>query len=188
LNAIQGSQANGKSTFVTVLAWIFIILAGFSTLISLLQNIMMQTMFSGPQFTEAMTASNQSKNVPAFAKFMFNNFQLLFAAFLVISAATLISAIGLLKRKNWARLTFVGLMALGIAWNIFGFIMQVSMFYSFPDVPANAPADFQSQFRTMATAIFVFGGLMAVGLSVLFGWLIKRLLSMPIALEFAVAP
>ena len=32
-----------RSTFVTVLAWIFIGLSGFTALIGILQNIMMQT-------------------------------------------------------------------------------------------------------------------------------------------------
>lgn len=42
-----------KSTFVNVLAWIFIALAGFSTLISILQNIMISAMFSIDEMNKA---------------------------------------------------------------------------------------------------------------------------------------
>jgi cell division protein FtsX len=38
-----------RSTFVTVVGWIFIILAGFATLISILQNVMIALVFSAPQ-------------------------------------------------------------------------------------------------------------------------------------------
>jgi len=64
----------GKSSFVTVLAWIFIVLGAFSTLIKALQNIMVQVVFSDPQFANAMTKANRSKDAPAVAEFMFNNF------------------------------------------------------------------------------------------------------------------
>ena len=38
-----------RSTFVTVVAWVFIVLSGFGTLISLLQNLMIQTVFTSPE-------------------------------------------------------------------------------------------------------------------------------------------
>ena len=38
-----------QSTFVTSLAWVFIVLSGFITLISIAQNIMISTMFPTDQ-------------------------------------------------------------------------------------------------------------------------------------------
>lgn len=171
-----------RSTFVTVLAWIFIVLSGFGTLISLLQNIMIHLMFPASQMEQAM--AGQPADAPAFAMFMAANIRLFFAFFLLVSAATLFASVGLLRRWNWARWAFVGLMAVGIAWNIAGFGFQLFMFSSM--VPPDVPGPQAEQVRTMITAMLVVGGVMAAGMSVLFGWIIKRLLSRPIADEFRV--
>ena len=175
------SSVPAKSTFVTVLAWIFIVLSGFATLIGILQNIMIQTMFNDPKFSEGLAKAPQG--VPAPVSFMASNFKLIFAAFLACFVVTLISSVGLLNRRNWARLFFVGIMALGIVWNIGGLLLQFTTFSSFPPLPqaAQHEADaFQSMFMTM----MVFSAIIAIAFSVLFGWIIKRLLSPPIAAEF----
>lgn len=88
-----------RSTFVNAVAWVFIALAGFATLIAILQNIMISIM--APQ--GAMRGIENAKEIPAFAKFMLSHPQIIFGTFLAVSAGTFISAIGLLKRKNWAR-------------------------------------------------------------------------------------
>jgi peptidoglycan/LPS O-acetylase OafA/YrhL len=152
------------------------VLSGFATLIGVLQNIMIQTMFSDPKFSEGFSKA------PASVSFMAGNFKLIFAALLACFVVTLVSSIGLLKRRNWARLTFIGIMALGIVWNIGGLLLQFTMFSSFPSFPqAPHEADaFQSMFVTM----MVFTAVVAVAFSVLFGWIIKRLISQPIAAEF----
>jgi hypothetical protein len=176
------SQASSKSNFVTVLAWVFIVLSGFATLISVAQNIMVQTMFNDPAFNGTLAASKQSPGVPAAASFMATHFKLFFASFFVLSTATLISSVGLLKRRNWARLIFISIMGLGIVWNLGGLLLQFIMFSSFPSPPAtfHEPDAFKSMFIT----IMVFGAAMAVAFSLLFGWIIKRLVSQPIAAEF----
>ena len=175
------SAAPARSNFVTVLAWIFIVLSGFATLIGVLQNIMIQTMFNDPKFSEGLAKMPQG--VPAPVSFMAGNFRLIFAVLLACFVATLISSIGLLKRRNWARLFFIGIMALGIIWNIGGLLLQFTMFSSFPPLPqaAQHEADaFQSMFITM----MVFSAFIAIGFSVLLGWIVKRLISPPIAAEF----
>lgn len=174
-----------KSSFVTVLAWIFIVLSSFSTLMSVFQNIMVQAMFNDPAFTTAMTKANQSKNMPVFAEFMFNNFRLVLAAFLIVSLTALVSAIGLLHRKNWARLAFIGVMTLGIAWNIFGLCLNVVMFSSLSAVPQPA-ADESMMFQSFAIVTLIFSIAIAVGFSILFGWIIKRLVSLSIKHEFGI--
>lgn len=70
---------NPKSTFVTLVAWIFIVLSGFATLISVLQNIMVALMFQPEEFQQA------TDNVPAGAKFMFVSFQWFVLLFFVLS-------------------------------------------------------------------------------------------------------
>ncbi|MGH8108055.1 MAG: hypothetical protein ACREO1_04955 [Arenimonas sp.] len=180
----MNTPAANKSTFVTVLAWIFICLSGFATLISILQNIMIQFMFAGADMQAAMDASRQTEDLPFMARFMIENFRWFFLAVFVLSASTLTCSIGLLKRKNWGRIGLITILSLGIAWNILGFAMQVAMLTSPTYMPPDPNNEFQSQFQIMSYIILAFGGAMAVGLSVLHGWIIKRLVSPGIKLEF----
>jgi hypothetical protein len=59
-----------------------------------------------------------ASKIPPFHRFMLSHVQLFMPAMLVIFAVTLVSAIGLLKRKNWARIVFIALMSLGIAYSL----------------------------------------------------------------------
>jgi hypothetical protein len=125
--------------------------------------------------------------MPAFASFLFNYFQLFFLLFLVVSAATFASAIGLLKRKNWARILFVGIMGLGILWNVVGIVFMALFFQSMPPVSAGAPSAGAGNFEVMWTIMLGFNLLMVAGFVWLFGWIIKRLLSEEVRREFSAA-
>ena len=169
---------------MTALAWVFIVLAGFATLISVLQNIMITVMFPAAEMQAATEQAKNDQRVPWFAQFMFQNVRLLFFAFFVLASATLVSAVGLLKRKNWARLLFVALMTLGILWNVAASILTIVFFSSMPPVPATAPNEFGDQFELMSRIMIGFNIVLAAGFTVLFGWIIKRLVSAGIRQEF----
>ena len=170
-----------RSTFVTVVAWIFIVLSGFMTAISILQNIMIQTVFNRPEMERALH-SQPPPGTPPFATFMSAHFQLFFFAFLIVSVATLVSSIGLLNRKNWARLVFVGLLVLGIVWNLGGMVLQFATFSSMQDSFVSQPGF--PDMKPFFIAIVVVSVLFAVVVSGLFGWVVKRLLSPAVAAEF----
>lgn len=170
-----------RSTFVNVLAWIFIVLGGFATFISILQNIMIQTMFPKEEMAHALQQAKNTDQMPAFASFMFGHMDLFFLFFLVVSATSLIAAIALLKRKNWARIIFILLMALGILWNVGGLILQFTMFSSMPEMAHHgAPPEFEKIMLIMKIASVI----MVAAISALFGWIIKKLTSASIRAEF----
>jgi hypothetical protein len=176
-----------RSSFVTALAWVFIVLSGFATLIAVAQNVMINTMFPVDQMEAAMHSAKTQQDIPPIAKFMTSHFRLFFGAFLALSVVTLVSSISLLKRKNWARLIFISLMGLGIVWNIGGLFLQQAMFSTMPPPPTTAPPEFQNQFNSMAQTMMIFSAIMAIGFSVLFAWIIKRLASQKVREEFEVA-
>ena len=182
METIATEQQKTKSSFVTVLAWIFIVLGGFATAISILQNIMIYVMFPVEEMRAA--ASGAKDQTPAIALFMLDHMRVIFLSFFVICSLTLVSAIGLLKRKNWARLIFVTVMGAGILWNIGSLVFQVFFFSSMPNVAPDASRGFASGFETIMVVMMVFSALMALGFSVLFGWIIKRLLATGIKAEF----
>lgn len=124
---MESGTIENRSTFVTVIAWIGIVIAGFSTFMTGLQNIIINLMMD-ERFDEAFKTSEPETidSMPSFAKFMFSNFELIFFLIFLLSLVALIASIGLLKRKNWARLTIIGVLGLGIAWNLGGLIFQQS--------------------------------------------------------------
>ena len=173
-----------RSTFVTVVAWIFIVLAGFATVIGILQNIMIVVMFPA---SEMQQVGNQaaSAHMPGYASLMFNHVQLIFFLVLLVFAATFVAAVGLLKRKNWARIGFIVLMGLGILWNLAGLIFMFYFMGSTPDMPSDAKSQvFADQFNTMRNTMFAFNLVFVGGFVALFGWIIKRLVSEETRREF----
>jgi hypothetical protein len=179
------SELKQRSTFVTVVAWIFIALSCFGTLIGILQNIMLQTVLRSAEFDQAMQAAPGQPGLPPFATLLFENFQWFFLAALLANVIMLIVSIGLLKRRNWARLCFIGLMILSMLWQLAGLVIQALMFSFVRDQFAAAQAqgapDMSLFFIVMGVVCVVF----AIAFGALFGWIAWKLASKPIAAEFA---
>ena len=173
----QGAQ------FVTTVAWVFIAFCGFGTVIAILQNVMVNAFFPVEQMKQATTAPGAEK-LPALFRIMTDNIRFFFAAVLVVSASMLGAAVGLLKRREWARRFFIGFLFLAIVWNLGGTVLQFFVMVDFP-VPAGAPPGVATAFSTMRSVMVAFSVLTALAFSGLFGWLIKRLASAEIRREFS---
>lgn len=168
--------------FVTVVAWTFIALSGFGTIILILQNIILHTIFSRPEFNQSVQAP--PPGMPPLIGFLMDHFQLFAFIFLVASALIFVSSIGLLKRWNWARICFIGFMVLAIVWQIAGISMQFYMLPTIRSQIADASMQGGSFMELFSVFITVVATLFGLGLSVLFGWIAKKLMSAPIAVEF----
>jgi hypothetical protein len=175
-----------RSQFVTATAWTFIVLAGCMTLLSLLQNVMIQVMLRSSGMREAMAElhSENHAGMPLFAVNMFTVMPWIFAANLILCISTLIAAIGLLQRKEWARLMFIALMAIGIIWNVGGIALQWYMFSAMSHLASGANSQIGPEFSVFMIGIAVVSFLFAATFSFLFGWIIKRLCDPVIAQEF----
>jgi len=178
------ARAQGRSSFVTALAWTFIVLAGFATFISVLQALMFYFFFPADTFSQIN--AKELEEMPATLRFMMRHILGFFVLFWSLSAATFVSAIALLRRKNWARLAFIALMALGIVWNLAGLWLQAEMMPPLPGAPAHDPRaqEFQAHFETMMTVMKFATAVFAIAVSALFAWIIKRLASPSVKAEF----
>lgn len=183
--ADSNNAAVTRSGFVTALAWSFIILAGFATVITLFQNIMITLMFPMEEMRAAMREAQKSQPMPELFVLAFESFHLLFAAALVSSVVTLVAAIGLLKRQNWARLVFIVIMAAGVAWNLAALAMPFYMSDLFPEVPGHAPPGFHDNFKLVWNIMIGFSVVMCLVFAGLFAWVVKRLVSSDIRQEFS---
>jgi hypothetical protein len=185
--ATSESMAPAKSAFVTVVAWIFIALDGMAGFILLLQNILLSTVVPLDQIREVMARAHSAGRLPPVFASIFEHVRPFLFLLLVFTLIKLAAAIGLLNRRNWGRLLFIGILALGIVWTVVGIVAQqyiVSAMMTMPR-PRNAPPDFELIMQGMMNAIRVVSGVFAVGFAVLYAWMIRKLLSPEIVAEFA---
>jgi cytochrome bd-type quinol oxidase subunit 2 len=149
----------------------------------------MLTAFPQDAFNEALEDST-TQQLPAGARFMFHNFRLLVALMLLVLATTLVAAIGLLRRHNWARILFMVILGFGVLYSLGGMVLQQNMM---PDFSHLTPADSTATdaTRRLGTMFRVFQAvmmLMSLGFAALFTWLIWKLASPGVRGEFAPPP
>ncbi len=172
-----------RSRFVTVLAWNFILVGGFATFVGVLQNVMIRVATPGAEMREAMAQLGGGDKIPPAMGWMMDHMALVFLVFLLVSAGTLVSAVGLLKRKEWARKVFVVLMGLGIVWSLASLVMQFTVLSPMQAVPPGQalPPEFLKamRFAQVASAVLV------VGMSVLLAFIIRKLCSERVRREFS---
>lgn len=172
---------NKESVFVNVLGWIMIIFCGFGLLISVLQNIMINVAFPIEEMQESL---NNTSSPGGFPTFLFSNIRLVFVLFGIVILAGLIISVAFLKRKNWARIGLIILFGIGIIYNLGSLIYQ----WLFIDSINNDFPQSQNDFGNMMLIMKIFMTLFTFGFIVLFAWLIKKLTSENIKLEFGNTP
>jgi len=161
-----------QSTFVNVFAWFSIVLSAFGIFASIGQ------LFLLPSITQDINQSViQDANMPQQMGFMFSHLNMFIILNLIIMIVVFIASIALLKRKNWARLFFVGFLILGIIWTIISGFMEYNMF---SDMATNAQNMPDNMMRNMS----IFMGIMYIVFIGLYIYFIKKLTSNEIKQEF----
>lgn len=180
-----------KSTFVSILSWVFIVLSGMGTLMMLLEV----TMFFLLPFDELMQQQPAQPGMPFGPGLVLGLMRGFMVFMLALSLWMLASSIGLLLRKNWARISFIVLMVISVVFQLLGLVWAAVMGFAFHALPQSMPpgqpgADF---FQTFAYVMVGVSVVFNLGLSALFIWIIYKLRSAPVRAEFirqssAIAP
>ena len=173
----QTYNVGSRSLFVTITAWMFIILAALASTSAMVQNAAVASLVPG-----------QPDSLPLLTGILLGYLPWIVGAGLLMSVATLASAVGLLLRLDWARRVFIGLLAVAIAVNLLGVWLQQEVLQSVVSntlhsvsIPAQALAVFGG-FVTAARVMALLMSLVACGL---LGWIIRRLMSAGVRQEFA---
>ncbi len=163
-----------RSIFVTVVGWIFIVFSG----LFLLEAVMFMFM----PFEKFLPKMPAQPGVPAPDPAMLNG--IMHGTFFVLgalSAWVLLSSIGLVMRKNWARISFIVLMVLDLIfcglYLVFGIASIV--FTSHTALPGQPP-EMAGFVRSMMVVVVVFCAVFAV----LYGWILYKLNTAKIKAEF----
>ena len=168
-----------RAQAVTLLAWVFIILAALMTLIGAAQNILLHWLY--PQFLTDLTTNLY--NAPPVARFMAAHLEWLIGLFTLLSATLFVAAIGVLHRHDWARKLFIGLLIVGLVWKITNLVLMI---FFIADLPLARTTAFNSEaeVETFQTIMISFNALLTIGLAVALIW-ISRYLSLPkVTVEF----
>ncbi len=178
----QTYNVGARSRFVTVTAWIFIVLAALSSASALVQNASVASLMPGWQAAQA------HQPLPLLSGLLLAYLPWVVGAGLVLSMATLASAIGLLLRLDWARRAFIGLLWVAIVANLLGLWLQQEVVQAVVDrtlVGTPMPADALGVFGGFVAAARLMALVVTLGACSLLGWIVRRLMSPSVRQEFA---
>jgi hypothetical protein len=178
----QTFNVGSRSLFVTVTAWVFILLAALASVSALLQKAEIASFLPG------LTVVGNVQPLPLLTGLLMGYLPWVVGAGLAMSLATLACAVGLLLRLEWARRIFIALLVLAIAANLAGLWLQQEMLQSLvsstlqgsplPPLAADVFGGFVTAARVMAVVV-------TVGACLLLVWIIRRLMSPAVRQEFA---
>lgn len=176
----QTFNVGARSLFVTAIAWVFIVLAALTTLSALLQNAAVASLM--PELRIA------TEHLPLVTGLLIGYLPWVVGMALVMALAMLASAVGLLMRLEWARRSFIVLVAIAIVANLLGLWLQQEVLQSVVNntlrtVPI--PQQALGVFGGFVTAARVMAMLMTLTGCGLLGGIIRRLMSAPVRQEFA---
>jgi len=178
----QTYNVGARSLFVTATAWVFIILAALASVSALVQNAAVASLMPGLQL------ASERNPLPLFTGLLIGYLPWVVGTGLVMSLATLASAIGLLLRLDWARRTFIGLLVIAIVANLLGLWLQQEVVQSLVNNTLRSvaiPQQAMGVFGGFVTAARVMAVLMTLAGCLLLGWIIRRLMSAGVRQEFA---
>lgn len=172
-------NVGARSRFVTVTAWVFIVLAALASGWALLQ--------------QASVVSLATVTVPGSTTPFVTGLLLAYAPWVVgaglaLSVATLAAAVGLLWRLEGARRAFIGLLVLAAMANLLGLWIQHEVVESLVQSTLQRtplPPQAADVFGGFVTAARVLAGALTLGACALLVWIIRRLMSPAVRQEFA---
>jgi hypothetical protein len=176
----QTYNVGAQSVFVTVTAWIFIVLGALASVSALVQNAFVASL--------APAGAAHLPALPLMTGLLMGYLPWVVGTGLAMSLATLASAIGLLLRLDWARRVFIGLLVVAIVANLLGLWLQHEVVQS---VVANTlsgaplPAQAIGVFGGFVTAARVMALLVTLGACGMLAWIIRCLMSASVRQEFA---
>lgn len=180
----QGNVTGERSGFVTALAWSFIVLAALSVAWGLLQFAVIQVFVDQEALRAGMRTQHSMENLPATVRFAFSNIKLLAGLFLAFSGILLWISIGLLQRRNWARLVFIAFMGLAALGHVVPLFGGSELLAWSADLLAGAPESARQRMQGVIQAAWLAFAVLSVLLAAVFAWIGWKLTRPEIRVEF----
>lgn len=175
----QTYNVGARSLFVTITAWVFIVVAAMACVSTVVQNAA-----SG----SVLASIPKAQPLPMLTSLLLGYLPWIMGAGLALSLVTLAAAVGLLMRLDWARRAFIGLLVVAIFANLAGLWLQNEVVQSLVSSTlsrAPLPPQAADLFGGFVTASRVMAGVVTLAGCGLLVWIIRRLMSPMIRQEFA---
>jgi hypothetical protein len=173
----QTFTVGARSLFVSITAWVFILLGLLAAVLALVQTAVVSAL---PFGLSAALLPHHWLTSDLLASLM--------GVGLLASLVTLAAGIGLLLRQEWARRSFIALLWLAIAVNLGGLWLQQLLMLSLVDVTllqAPMPPLVAQVFSGFVAAARLMAVLVTLAGCAMLGWIAWRLTLQPIRQEFA---
>jgi len=177
----QTFNVGARSLFVSVTAWVAIMLSALVSVSALVQNALVASVVPLPAGSANLPA------LPLLTNLLLGYLPWVVGTGLLMSLAMLASAVGLLLRLDWARRVFIGVLLVAIVANLLGLWLQHEVVQSVVSSTlsgAPLPPKAAGVFGGFVTAARVMAVLMTLGTCGVFGWIIHRLMSASVRQEF----
>ena len=174
----QTYNVGSRSRFVNFIAWMFILLAAFACEWGVIQN--------ATQSWAALAVDQSS--LPWLTGLLMRHANWVFSAVIALSLATMVCAFGLLRRIEWARRVFIGLLMVAIGVDLAGLWLQQEFMHLLVDSALRQTALTPSAadvFGGVVTFARVLAGAFTLVFSIALAGIIRRLMSPSVRQEFA---
>jgi hypothetical protein len=179
------AQSSTQATpFVSGLAWSFIGLAGLSMLLALIPSLLFAYVVPMEPLRATVAEAIRLKMLPPLAMTAVGHLPALFMALFAGSLLTLLVSIGLLQRKNWARIAFAWIMVVTAAIHLAGLALPFYLRHDFSAAINHMPPDLRGVATTVTGLLVVASSVMGIVFAGFFAWVAQRLFSAEMAREF----
>ena len=175
----QTYNVGSRSRFVNFIAWMFILLAAFACEWAVIQN--------ATQSSWSALAGDQA-NLPWLTGLLLRHVVWVYSAAIALSLAMIVCAFGLLRRIEWARRVFIGLLVVAIGVDLAGLWLQQEFMHLLVDSAlrqATLTQPAADLFGGVVTMARVLAGFLTLVASVALVGIIRRLMSPAVRQEFA---
>lgn len=175
---------NKSASFVNGLAWSFIGLMAFSTLLAAIQYVSFAHLAPMETLRALFADAIQLKLLPPAILNVLAHMPGICLALFAASLLTLLVSVALLKRKNWARIGFAWIMIATAILHFAGILLPFYLMAEFSALLNDMPPEVRGVVSNVARMLSAMSMVMGIAFGVAFAWIAKRLFSAEIAREF----
>ncbi|HET9206226.1 MAG TPA: hypothetical protein VFO28_08330 [Burkholderiaceae bacterium] len=179
---LQTFNVGSRSLFVSVTAWVFILLGFAASVLAVIQGASIASLLPG------FNLQLDARPLQGLTKLLAGHLPWVAAVALALSIGTLVAAAGLLLRLEWARRAFIAVVGLAIVANLAGLWLQQELLQALIDHTlsrAALPREAAGVFGGFATVARAAAVALSVGTCLALAWIIARLSTQTVRQEFA---
>jgi hypothetical protein len=161
--------------FVSVVGWLGLFLGLVVVALAALQWFLFDKFLGGPELDAQLAMLAGDPHVPGILGWLLLHVAVPFLALAALGAATIVAAIGVLRRRNWGRIGFLALVWLGVVVNVAGAALAMVAVQSIPADLAREIGEAGVDWQRLEFGLMALPASLAIISLSLHAWVIQRL-------------